>query len=299
MKREAIGVFEGGGIRGIALAGAAAAAIDAGVVFKRIIGTSAGALVGSLVAATFSGEELKEAVCEIDWPGLLDPTPLTRIPGIGRHLSMVRSQGVYRGDKMQETWANLLAGKGITTFADLSRSESPTDLFRVIVTDINHIRGLVFPDQLGEVGLDVESVPVAWALRASASVPFLFQPVKVTGSGHETLLADGAMAANFGLRIVDFCAGLPIVGFRFTSGSVEEQHRPINGPLSYAAAVVASGIRARESLGSLPNVEAEIIEVPSDRDPLDFSVTRAEAEEMFDEGYEAAARQLVGEDQVL
>jgi predicted acylesterase/phospholipase RssA len=45
------GVFEGGGVRGVALAGAAAAALDHGFRFARAVGTSAGALVGSLVAA--------------------------------------------------------------------------------------------------------------------------------------------------------------------------------------------------------------------------------------------------------
>ncbi len=38
-------IFEGGGIRGIALAGVAAAAMDAGYEFRRTAGTSAGAMV--------------------------------------------------------------------------------------------------------------------------------------------------------------------------------------------------------------------------------------------------------------
>ncbi len=47
------GVFEGGGIRAIALAGAAVAAMDAGYPFRRAAGTSAGAMVASLVAAGY------------------------------------------------------------------------------------------------------------------------------------------------------------------------------------------------------------------------------------------------------
>ncbi|VAW00107.1 hypothetical protein MNBD_ACTINO02-2621, partial [hydrothermal vent metagenome] len=80
--------------------------------------------------------------------------------------------------------------------------------------------------------------------------------------------------------------------FRFIADEGEARHRPINGPLSFAAAVVASGIKARDALGSLPNIKAMVIEVPADRDPLDFNVTRQEAAAMFDEGYEATARQL-------
>ena len=76
------GVFEGGGIRGIALAGAAGAAMDAGYAFRRSAGTSAGAMVASLVAAGYDGDALREAVCKADWPALLDPMPWTSIPGI-------------------------------------------------------------------------------------------------------------------------------------------------------------------------------------------------------------------------
>ncbi len=292
MDRNVIGVFEGGGIRGIASAGAAAAAMDAGYVFERVVGTSAGALVGSLVAAGFPSGELRALVCGVDWPGLLDPDPLARIPGIGRNLAMIRREGIYRGKAIQRTWNELLVRRGIRTFQDLVTAGSPTKSFRVIVTDVTHVRGLVLPDDLDKLGLDAASTPVSWAVRASATVPFVFQPVRVVSEGHETLLIDGAMAANFGIRIVDLHAGLPILGFRFVADEGEARHRPINGPLSFAAAVVASGIKARDALGSLPNIEATVIEVPADRDPLDFNVTKQEAAAMFDEGYEATARQL-------
>jgi NTE family protein len=292
MDKNVIGVFEGGGIRGIASAGAAAAAMDAGYVFERVVGTSAGALVGSLVAAGFTSKELRTLVCDVDWPGLLDPDPFARIPGIGRHLAMLRRQGVYTGKALERTWSHLLEKRGIRTFSDLVSADSPTTAFRVIVTDVTHVRGLVFPDHLAELDLDPDTTPVAWAVRASAAVPFVFQPVRVKRDGHETLLTDGAMSANFGLRVVDLCAGLPILGFRFTTGTTEERHHPINGPLSFAAAVVASGIKARDALGSLPNIEAEVIEVPADREPLDFNITREEAAHMFDAGYAATAQQL-------
>lgn len=44
-------VFEGGGVRGAALAGAAAAALDHGYRFEHVVGTSAGAMVASLISA--------------------------------------------------------------------------------------------------------------------------------------------------------------------------------------------------------------------------------------------------------
>lgn len=292
MTENVIGVFEGGGIRGIASAGAAAAAMDHGYVFERVVGTSAGAMVGALVAAGYSAGELRTIVRDVDWPGLMDADFIARIPAIGRRLAMLRNNGIFMGKEIERTWNELLGRRGIRTFSDLVAADSPTTTFRVIVTDVTHVRGLVLPDDLEKLGRTPESTSVAWAVRASSAVPFVFRPVKVKVKGHETLLIDGAMAANFGLRVVDMSAGLPILGFRFETGTSEEDHRLINGPVSYAAAVVASGIKARDALGSLPNVEAHVIVVPATRDPLDFDITKDEAAQMFDEGYEATSQQL-------
>jgi NTE family protein len=46
-------VLEGGGVKGIGLVGAYSALTDAGYAFHRIAGTSAGAIVGALIAAAW------------------------------------------------------------------------------------------------------------------------------------------------------------------------------------------------------------------------------------------------------
>ena len=75
-------VFEGGGVRGIALAGAAAGALDAGYTFHRTVETSAGALVAALLAAGYDAQELEEQVAGMDWPRLLDPVPYPGSPSL-------------------------------------------------------------------------------------------------------------------------------------------------------------------------------------------------------------------------
>ena len=56
MEQTVNGVFVGGGVHGIALAGAAAAALDAGYRFDHLVGTSAGALVAALLAGYTADE---------------------------------------------------------------------------------------------------------------------------------------------------------------------------------------------------------------------------------------------------
>ena len=53
-------VCEGGGIKGIALLGAIYYLNEQGYEFKKIAGTSAGAIVASLLAVGYKGNELKE-----------------------------------------------------------------------------------------------------------------------------------------------------------------------------------------------------------------------------------------------
>lgn len=282
------GVFEGGGVRGIALAGAAAATIESGHEYVRVAGTSAGALVASLVAAGYRPGELRAAVCQTDWPGLLDPTIYTRVPGIGKHLSLVIRKGMYKGRALERTWSELLAAKGVRTFSDL-----PEGALRVVATDITHQRGVVLPEGLEGYGVEPSSFPVARAVRMSAAVPFIFVPVPLThrhADGETVLLADGAMASRFPLEVLQPPEDRPIVGFRLADYGSPHDHDPIRGPITLAGAVIGAGMSARESLPRLALEPGRVIDIPAARDSLDFRLTGEEARDMFDEG-RAAARQ--------
>lgn len=73
--KKADGVFEGGGIKGIGLAGALTVAEQKGYTnWRRVAGTSAGAIVASLLAAGYSTKELKEIMMELGYLELLDYT---------------------------------------------------------------------------------------------------------------------------------------------------------------------------------------------------------------------------------
>jgi len=283
------GVFEGGGIKGIALAGAAAAAIEEGIQFSRVVGTSAGALVGSLVAAGYGPDELEQAVRMTDWRSLLRPRSFGRLPGLGPHLAMVLGRGVSSGQRMERTWARLLSQKGIRSFADLA----PGTL-RVVATDVTHGRGIVLPDNLEDFGIDPQSYPVARAVRASSTVPFLFRPVTLTDSltAETSYLVDGAFAARFPIQLVQ--PDEPTIGFRLLSRPEPHTHHKINGPIGLAAAVISSGMTAREALPVLCRNTSLVIEIAIDHDSLNFEITRDEAATMFQLGKDQARQQLSG-----
>ena len=60
-------VFEGGGVKGVGLAGALAELEEQGYAPQNIAGTSAGAITAALLAAGYRGEELREIVMELDF----------------------------------------------------------------------------------------------------------------------------------------------------------------------------------------------------------------------------------------
>ncbi|MEX2653544.1 MAG: patatin-like phospholipase family protein [Acidimicrobiia bacterium] len=280
-------VFEGGGVKGIALAGAAAAAMERGIRLTSAVGTSAGALVASLVVAGYGPDDLERIVCEMPWSRITDRRPLARIPVVGPHIAMLTSGGVARGRRLEREVFRLLARRDVRVFGDL-----PPGALRVVATDLVHGRGVVLPDDLPQYGIDPVRFPVARAVRASSAVPFVFEPVIIRSqaTGEEIVLADGALAARFPLQLVE--PGTPTLGFRLTpTDELHEDHR-IRGPLSLARSVVAAGMTARESLPVLCRDLGSTIAIQVDRAPLDFDLDANEANAMFRRAHHEALDQL-------
>ncbi len=69
---KAYGIFDGGGVKGAALAGCLAAAEEQGVQFLGFGGTSAGSIVATLASVGYSGKELGELLVGLEFNTFLD-----------------------------------------------------------------------------------------------------------------------------------------------------------------------------------------------------------------------------------
>ena len=284
---DVTGVFEGGGVKGIALAGAAAAAMDRGYRITSAVGTSAGALVASLVVAGYDSSALRDIVGRMPWARLPDRRPTARIPFVGPHLAMVGSLGVSRGRRLERETIRLLSQRGVRTFGDL-----PEGALRVVATDLSHGRGVVLPDDLAAFGIDPMRFPVARAVRASSAVPFFFEPVGIRSpsTDEQVLLVDGALAARDPIQLV--VSGTPTIGFRLKASDDAHDHQLIRGPISLASSVMVACVTAREFLPLLCRDLGCTIAVQVDWPPLDFDLDGREAVAMFDRAHRAALDQL-------
>ena len=207
-------VFEGGGMRGIGHVGAIYEFEHHGYKFRNVAGSSAGAIVASLLAAGYTANELYSIIATVDFNKFKHSQNwYVRFGRLGRLVSVKRNLGIYNADRFEQWLAQLLAKKNVHTFADI------TNKLKLIATDITTSSILVLPDDLSKFGIDPNTFNIATAVRMSMSIPIFYEPYELKDqNGNIHLIADGGILSNHpiwvlddGLRIPTF----PIFGFRF------------------------------------------------------------------------------------
>ena len=206
-------VFEGGGVKGIALVGAYSVLAEEGYAPQNVAGASAGAIVASLVAAGYSAEELHDVLKSTNFYSFEDKGWEDKITLLGKPLSIVKDHGLYEGKVFHDWIGDLLAKKGITKFGQLKVADEtdPKWQYRlqVIVSDATHHSLLVLPRDAAVIGVDdPDDLDIADAVRMSMSIPIFFEPVKRKVGGEEVVLVDGGMLSNFPVWVFD-SEGMP------------------------------------------------------------------------------------------
>lgn len=201
------GVFEGGGVRAAAHAGAYAAAKRAGVTFGRVAGTSGGSIVAALVAAGATPSYLRYHLQQLDFLPLLDKPsnkdsfferklplwarllrPLTW--GSARKVADVATYGGLHdskrlGDWIEQRLVELLRAEHSTNRKPVLFSELPIPLY-IVATDFSNGQPKVWSHST------TSEESVALAVRHSCTIPFFFQPARAGSS----IFLDGGAVSN-------------------------------------------------------------------------------------------------------
>jgi NTE family protein len=280
-------VFEGGGVRGVGLVGALCVAEEKGFRWKRVAGTSAGAIIAALLAAGYSGVEIYELLCKKNFSDFLNKTFLHHIPYVGPSLRVWLKKGLYSGDPLERWVEQLLAARGIRTFGDLQDRM----VLHIIVSDITLANLLVLPDDLSGYGLDPKSFSVARAVRMSCSIPYFFEPVKLlhNPSGKISYIVDGGILSNFPVWIFDEeKPKWPAFGFKLLPDTDVARHE-IRGPISMFRALFETMMDAHDKRAVRHQDQLRTIQVPIKGVRMtDFDLDDAKQEEMFNSGVHAA-----------
>jgi NTE family protein len=310
-------VLEGGGVKGIGLVGAIKVFADAGYRFRRVAGTSAGAIVGSLAAAGVQSARLQEIMQGLDYRKFQDGSALSRLGRFGDGLEVLLHKGVYKGDWLHDWVAGQLADAGVRTWGDLkiSRQDDPESALEpeqsyklvVIVSDVSDNRLLRLPWDYGRLGVGadrVDDTPVADAVRASASIPFFFRPcmLKVSGRG-QVYLTDGGMLSNFPIDVFDRGDGRrprwPTFGVKLSAKPDANLLAPapsIRGLVRFGLALVATMTNAHDQMHlDQPSVVDRTVFVDTfGVRSTDFHLDAGTRDELFAEGTKAGRKFLDG-----
>ncbi len=293
-------VCEGGGVRGIGLVGAVDALAEAGYEFPRVAGSSAGAIVAAMVAALQTAGEplsrLAEIMRTLDYRKFLDRNLIGHIPLIGGGLSLLVSDGVYRGAYLEQLLAGLLADLGVHTFGDLRTGEQPEQFaWSLVVTasDLSRRRLVRIPWDLDSYGLDPDEFSVARAVHASSAIPFVFEPVRVRGA----TWVDGGLLSNFPVALFDRADGeprWPTFGIRLSARPGIPPTRPVHGPVSLGIAAIETLVSNQDNAYiDDPCTVQRTIFVPADGvSPIDFDITSEQRDALYRRGLQAGRKFL-------
>jgi NTE family protein len=209
-------VFEGGGVKGIGLAGALQTLEERGYVPQNVAGTSAGAISAALLAAGYTADELREIIVSLDYRQFQDRAWEDKVPLIERSLSLLLDLGLYEGDRFLEWMRERLEAKGVRTFADLVHPDFADDprfrsRLQVIASDVTTHELLVLPRDAKKLGIEADDLDVALAVRMSMSIPVFFEPVRFENpeTGRTHVIVDGGMLSNFPVWLFDCDDGEP------------------------------------------------------------------------------------------
>ncbi len=187
-------VFEGGGAKGLAFVGALKVAQHQGLLkhIEKVAGSSAGGITAFLLAAGYNSDEINKIATEIDLKQVLqDPS----------------SKGPFKGENFIALTRNLLKAKIGTdkiSFAELHELKKShpelniKDLY-LTGTDLESGESVIFSHENNET----KHVDVIDALRATMSLPQVFEPHQIEINGKMRKFIDGGIKNNYPMDIFD------------------------------------------------------------------------------------------------
>lgn len=179
-------VLGGGAVRGFAHIGVIKMLDALEIKPDIIIGTSAGSIAGALYAAGYDGFQLQELAWELDKKLITDWS--------------LFGKGLIKGQALEDLLNRYVANK---TFEQLNKP------FACVATRLRDGQATLF--QRGNIGM---------AVRASASVPGVFEPVKILGEEY----VDGGLVSPLPIRYAKQLGADFVIAVDVASTPLRESH---------------------------------------------------------------------------
>ncbi|TDT60931.1 patatin-like phospholipase family protein [Fonticella tunisiensis] len=286
-------VFEGGGVKGIGLVGAVCCLEDNGFTWNCFAGTSAGATIAALLAAGYSGNEIKNILMSLDYRKFQDRDGLQSLPLIGKSLGFLLEKGLYSGDFFEKWLQKLLDAKGKTKFKHIMFKNK--SLLKIIASDITRKKMLVIPDDLKDYGINGGEFPIARAVRMSTAIPFYFKPIKLRYKYGTSYIVDGGILSLYPIWIFDEgkTVSMPTLGFKLVEPDTSFTSLGKTDVISYGLDIISTMIekdderyiRKRDFIRTIPIPTMGI-------KTTEFDITKERSRILFNSGYRSAEKFL-------
>lgn len=304
-------VFQGAGIKTIALLGALRCCDDLGIRWRKLAGTSAGAITAAFVAANISIDELEKIWGEYNYMNFLsekthpliftgDPADDLMFPWPMLFSLLITGKlGLYSSDPFCHWIERILQTANLSKFGDLKKQE-PSHELKVVISDISRGEMLILPDDLinksnqsdrtlmQKLGIDhPEDFSIAEAVRLSMSIPLFFEPGKLG----KYAIVDGGISSNFPLWIYDVPTlqqpQWPTFGFQILDKRSKEFK--INSSLQLLRGTIFTAMSSRDRYqlreidqGRVIDIDVTSAEVSS----IDFKIGTEKRQLLYRMGYE-------------
>ena len=281
-------VCKGGGVKGIALVGALLYFEECGYIWKKVAGTSVGAIVASLVAVGYTAKEIYDIMLKIDYHKFADKNTLQSILLIGPAIYLFYSKGIHAGDYVENFLSEKFEQKGKKYFKDIY--ENGESKLKVIASDVTRHKLIVLPDDLVDYNINPMKFEIAKAVRMSLSIPFFFEPVILNKKGNPSYIVDGGLLSNFPIWIFDVSdrPRWPTFGLNLYNNVQNSNSNP-HGLISYLMDVIETSLSTSEEIYFKDCDCVRIVNIPTlGISTINFDITKEEMTSLFNSGYNSA-----------
>jgi NTE family protein len=206
----------GGGVSGFAAIGVIQALEEAGIEITHIAGASSGAVVAALYAYGYTPAELRNLLLRLTW----------------RYLDFDFFSLFSRLFLRKSTWNGWIKGKRLHGWVEELTDGASVSHFRIpcgiIATDLKIGEAVICtPYALPQLTC-LQDIPIATAVQASFSIPFIFHPVPY----RSYLLVDGGISCNCPVQIVKKLGAPHVISVDTVTPFVEGREKRFQSGLS-------------------------------------------------------------------
>lgn len=279
-------VFEGGGVKGIAYAGALSVLEQNGILpqIKAVAGTSAGAITATLVALGYSAEAVNQLVGALNFSSFEDSEWIVKI---------VKDYGIHPGHTFLEWMNDRVANSPLNAKAStpLTATSTFADLKAAGGLDLHVYASDLYTHSLCEFSTALTpGVVIAEAVRASMSIPLFFNAWRFTNNNpNDHIYVDGGMVYNYPIDAFDQGSiNMQTLGFRLEDTSGAPVLRPFGfGEWIHYVKNTFETLMASQGIDTHrdpANMERSVVINDLQISATDFDITKEQQQALYQQG---------------